>query len=43
MVDWLLATLAAKSNIPELGYGMPYAVGHTVLTTFGMVIVLLFT
>jgi putative transport protein len=32
----------AKSNIPALGYGMPYAVGNTVLTIFGMVIVLLF-
>lgn len=33
---------AAKSNIPALGYGMPYAVGNTLLTIFGMVIVLLF-
>jgi putative transport protein len=33
---------AAKSNIPALGYGMPYAVGNTVLTIFGMAIVLLF-
>ena len=33
---------AAKSKIPALGYGMPYAVGNTLLTIFGMVIVLLF-
>jgi putative transport protein len=32
----------AKSNIPALGYGMPYAIGNTLLTIFGMVIVLLF-
>ncbi len=32
----------AKSKIPALGYGMPYAVGNTVLTIFGLVIVLLF-
>jgi putative transport protein len=32
----------AKSKIPALGYGMPYAIGNTVLTIFGMVIVLLF-
>ena len=32
----------AKSKIPALGYGMPYAVGNTVLTIFGMVMVLLF-
>ncbi|KAB1072335.1 aspartate-alanine antiporter [Methylobacterium planeticum] len=31
----------AKSKIPALGYGMPYAVGNTVLTIFGMAIVLL--
>ncbi len=34
---------AAKSNVPALGYGMPYAVGNTLLTIFGMVIVLLFS
>jgi putative transport protein len=34
---------AAKSNIPALGYGMPYAIGNTLLTIFGMVIVLLFS
>jgi putative transport protein len=34
---------AAKSKIPALGYGMPYAVGNTVLTIYGMVIVLLST
>jgi putative transport protein len=33
---------AAKSNIPALGYGMPYAIGNTLLTIFGMAIVLLF-
>lgn len=33
----------AKSKIPALGYGMPYAIGNTMLTIFGMVIVLLFT
>jgi putative transport protein len=32
---------SAKSKIPALGYGMPYAVGNTVLTIYGMVIVLL--
>lgn len=32
---------AAKSNIPALGYGMPYAVGNTLLTIFGLVLVLL--
>jgi putative transport protein len=34
---------AAKSKIPALGYGMPYAIGNTLLTIFGMVIVLLLT
>jgi putative transport protein len=32
---------AAKSKIPALGYGMPYAIGNTLLTIFGMVIVLM--
>jgi putative transport protein len=32
---------AAKSKVPALGYGMPYAVGNTLLTIFGMVIVLM--
>jgi len=32
---------AAKSKIPALGYGMPYAIGNTLLTIFGMAIVLL--
>jgi putative transport protein len=32
---------AAKSKIPALGYGMPYAIGNTVLTIYGLVIVLL--
>lgn len=31
---------AARSKVPALGYGMPYAVGNTLLTIFGMVIVL---
>jgi putative transport protein len=34
---------AAKSKVPALGYGMPYAIGNTLLTIFGMVIVLLLT
>ncbi|MFO1046557.1 MAG: aspartate-alanine antiporter [Geminicoccaceae bacterium] len=32
---------AAKSKVPALGYGMPYAVGNTLLTIFGLIIVLL--
>jgi putative transport protein len=32
---------AAESKVPALGYGMPYAIGNTLLTIFGMVIVLL--
>jgi putative transport protein len=32
---------AAKSKVPALGYGMPYAVGNTLLTIFGMAVVLL--
>ncbi|MET0542173.1 MAG: aspartate-alanine antiporter [Variovorax sp.] len=32
---------AAKSNIPALGYGMPYAVGNTFLTIWGLVVVIL--
>jgi putative transport protein len=31
---------AAKSIIPALGYGMPYAVGNTFLTIWGLVIVI---
>lgn len=31
----------AKSRVPALGYGMPYAIGNTLLTIFGLVIVLL--
>jgi len=31
----------AKSNVAALGYGMPYAVGNTLLTIFGMAVVLL--
>jgi putative transport protein len=30
----------AKSNVPALGYGMPYAVGNTFLTLWGLVIVI---
>jgi putative transport protein len=33
----------ARSKVPALGYGMPYAVGNTLLTIFGMVIVLMLT
>jgi putative transport protein len=32
---------AAKSKIPALGYGLPYAVGNTVLVIGGMIVVLL--
>jgi putative transport protein len=32
---------AAKSKVPALGYGMPYAIGNTLLTLFGMAVVLL--
>ncbi|MFL5238143.1 MAG: aspartate-alanine antiporter [Rhizomicrobium sp.] len=31
----------AKSKVPALGYGMPYAVGNTLLTIFGMAVVLM--
>ena len=34
---------AAKSKVPALGYGMPYAIGNTLLTIFGMVLVLMMT
>jgi putative transport protein len=34
---------AARSKVPALGYGMPYAVGNTLLTIFGMAMVLLMT
>jgi len=33
----------AKSNIPMLGYTVPYAVSNTLLTIWGMVIVLIYT
>jgi putative transport protein len=33
----------AKSKVPALGYGLPYAVGQMLLTIFGMVIVLMMT
>ena len=29
-----------KSKVPALGYGMPYAIGNTLLTIFGMAVVL---
>ena len=32
---------AAHSKVPALGYGMPYAIGNTLLTIFGMAVVLL--
>ena len=32
---------AAKSKVPALGYGMPYAIGNTLLTIFGMAVVLI--
>ena len=32
---------AGKSKVPALGYGMPYAIGNTLLTIFGMIVVLL--
>ena len=32
---------AAKSKVPALGYGMPYAIGNTLLTIFGMAVVIL--
>jgi putative transport protein len=32
---------AARSKVPALGYGMPYAIGNTLLTIFGMAVVLL--
>jgi len=31
----------ARSKVPALGYGMPYAVGNTLLTIFGMAVVLM--
>jgi putative transport protein len=32
---------AGRSKVPALGYGMPYAIGNTLLTIFGMAVVLL--
>ncbi len=32
---------AAKSNIPGLGYTVTYAVGNTLLTIWGMVLILM--
>ena len=32
---------AAKSKVPALGYGMPYAIGNTLLTVFGLASVLM--
>jgi putative transport protein len=34
---------AARSKVPALGYGLPYAIGNTLLTIFGMAVVLLMT
>ncbi|OYR12110.1 aspartate-alanine antiporter [Brucella thiophenivorans] len=34
---------AAKSNVPMLGYTVPYAISNTLLTLWGMVIVILMT
>ena len=34
---------AAKSQIPSLGYTVTYAVGNTLLTIWGMVLVMLMT
>jgi putative transport protein len=31
----------AKSKVPALGYGMPYTIGNTLLTIFGMAVVIL--
>jgi putative transport protein len=31
----------AKSQIPALGYGMPYAIGAPLLTILGMAVVLM--
>ena len=38
-----MVTDRAKSQIPALGYTVTYAVGNTLLTIWGMVIVLLLT
>ena len=35
--------IVTKSKVPALGYGMPYAIGNTLLTIFGMLIVLMMT
>jgi putative transport protein len=32
---------AARSNIPGLGYTVTYAVGNTLLTIWGMVLILM--
>jgi len=32
---------AARSKVPALGYGLPYAIGNTALTIFGMFVVLM--
>ena len=31
----------ARSQVPALGYGMPYAIGHTLRTIFGMAVILM--
>ena len=37
------STMRAKSQIPALGYTVTYAVGNTLLTIWGMVLVMLLT
>jgi putative transport protein len=34
-------TDAAKSNVPALGYTVPYAISNTLLITWGIVIVII--
>jgi len=36
-----MITDAAKSQVPALGYTVTYAIGNTLLTIWGMVVVLL--
>jgi putative transport protein len=38
-----MVTDAAKSQVPALGYTVTYAIGNTLLTIWGMVIILLLT
>jgi putative transport protein len=37
----MVGDAAGGSNIPMLGYTVPYAIGNTLLTLWGMVIVLM--